>query len=161
MELSLRMGQSASYLGIPCRRTCICPIRRFASFCSPSLSRNLLKEWRQAITEWVGMAVCSTGYRRWTVSLGILRGPDVVSSHPAGASPLDTFTMTHIHGKLFSPSFPPISPSIMQKRAASLRGGSYYQPQGSMWYFPQASPLMSSSYERAGTIGFRCVVDAV
>eukprot|EP01087_Luapelamoeba_hula_P014237 TRINITY_DN4143_c0_g1_i1.p1 TRINITY_DN4143_c0_g1~~TRINITY_DN4143_c0_g1_i1.p1 ORF type:complete len:741 (-),score=76.25 TRINITY_DN4143_c0_g1_i1:101-2005(-) len=52
-------------------------------------------------------------------------------------------------------------------RAASVRGGSYYQPQGSSWYFPQAYPLnehgkyllMWESYDRAATIGFRCVQD--
>ena len=49
-----------------------------------------------------------------------------------------------------------------------LRGGSYYQPQGSIWYFPQAYKLnehgkyllMAPSKDRAGTLGFRCAVDA-
>ena len=53
-------------------------------------------------------------------------------------------------------------------RAVLLRGGSNYRPAGSVWYFPQAVELgthnkyflMSDSYERAGTIGFRCVTDA-
>lgn len=53
-------------------------------------------------------------------------------------------------------------------RAAIVRGGSYYQAQGSHWYFPQAYRLtehgkyllMSPSKDRAGTLGFRCVVDA-
>jgi len=53
-------------------------------------------------------------------------------------------------------------------RAAVLRGGSYYQPQGSYYYFPQAYRLdqhgkyllMAPGRDRSGTIGFRCVVDA-
>lgn len=53
-------------------------------------------------------------------------------------------------------------------RAAILRGGSYHQPQGSIWYFPQAYRndqhgkllLMAPSYDRAGTVGFRCAMDA-
>jgi formylglycine-generating enzyme required for sulfatase activity len=53
-------------------------------------------------------------------------------------------------------------------RAAILRGGSYYQPQGAIWYFPQAYRndqhgkllLMAPGKDRAGTVGFRCVVDA-
>ena len=52
-------------------------------------------------------------------------------------------------------------------RAAILRGGSYYQPQNSYWYFPQAYKLsehgkyllMAPSKDRAGTLGFRCVSD--
>ncbi|MGH7968924.1 MAG: SUMF1/EgtB/PvdO family nonheme iron enzyme, partial [Limisphaerales bacterium] len=52
-------------------------------------------------------------------------------------------------------------------RAAIVRGGSYYQAQGSMWYFPQAYKLnehgklllMAPCKDRAGTLGFRCVVD--
>jgi len=49
-----------------------------------------------------------------------------------------------------------------------LRGGSYYQPQGSIWYFPQAYRndnhgkllMMAPSYDRSATVGFRCVKDA-
>ena len=52
-------------------------------------------------------------------------------------------------------------------RAAIVRGGSYYQPRGSKWYFPQAYQnnqhgkllLMAPSKDRSGTIGFRCVQD--
>ena len=52
-------------------------------------------------------------------------------------------------------------------RAAIIRGGAYYQPRGSIWYFPQTYRLdehqkyllMSPGRDRAGTIGFRCVVD--
>lgn len=53
-------------------------------------------------------------------------------------------------------------------RFAILRGGSYFQPQGSQWYFPQAYQLnqhgkyllMAPGRDRSGTIGFRCTVDA-
>lgn len=53
-------------------------------------------------------------------------------------------------------------------RAAIVRGGAAYQPRGSIWYFPQTYRLdehekyllMSPGRDRAGTIGFRCVVDA-
>jgi hypothetical protein len=52
-------------------------------------------------------------------------------------------------------------------RGAILRGGNNYQPQGSIWYFPEAYRndqhskllLMAPSYDRSGTIGFRCVMD--
>jgi len=53
-------------------------------------------------------------------------------------------------------------------RGVLLRGGSNYRPTGSNWYFPQALELnthnkyflMDDTYERAGTIGFRCAKDA-
>ena len=53
-------------------------------------------------------------------------------------------------------------------RAAILRGGAAYQPSGAIWYFPQTYRLdehqkyllMSPGHDRAGTVGFRCVVDA-
>jgi gamma-glutamyl hercynylcysteine S-oxide synthase len=53
-------------------------------------------------------------------------------------------------------------------RSAIVRGGSFYQPQGSIWYFPQAYRLdehgkyllMAPSLDRSGAIGFRCVMDA-
>lgn len=53
-------------------------------------------------------------------------------------------------------------------RSVILRGGSHYQPQGSMWYFPQAYRLdqhgkyllMAPCKDRSACVGFRCVVDA-
>ncbi|KAI8377656.1 C-type lectin protein [Radiomyces spectabilis] len=52
-------------------------------------------------------------------------------------------------------------------RAAIIRGGSYYKPQHSDRYFPQAYKntehgkylLMAPSIDRSATIGFRCVKD--
>ncbi len=91
-----------------------------------------------------------------------LTGADKVDAHPSGASPFgvmdlvgnvwqwtDEFTDEHTRGGI-------------------LRGGTYYQPQGSVWYFPQAYRLdqhgkllmMAPSKDRAGTLGFRCVQDA-
>ena len=53
-------------------------------------------------------------------------------------------------------------------RAAILKGGSYYRPSGSNWYFPQVRQLnqhgkyllLSPSIDRSASIGFRCVADA-
>jgi iron(II)-dependent oxidoreductase len=54
-------------------------------------------------------------------------------------------------------------------RMGTLRGGSNYAPRSSAsWYYPQALELdkqnsyllMDSSYERSGTVGFRCLKDA-
>jgi formylglycine-generating enzyme required for sulfatase activity len=53
-------------------------------------------------------------------------------------------------------------------RAAILKGGSYYRPDNSDWYFPQARELtqhgkyllLAPSLDRSATIGFRCVADA-
>jgi len=53
-------------------------------------------------------------------------------------------------------------------RAAILKGGSYYRPDKSGWYFPQARELtqhgkyllLAPSLDRSATIGFRCVADA-
>jgi gamma-glutamyl hercynylcysteine S-oxide synthase len=50
-------------------------------------------------------------------------------------------------------------------RGGIVGGGSYYQPQGSIWYFPQAYKLnehgklllVSPSMDRSGGVGFRCV----
>ena len=52
-------------------------------------------------------------------------------------------------------------------RAAILKGGSYYRPDTSNWYFPQAHELtqhgkyllLAPSLDRSATIGFRCVSD--
>jgi iron(II)-dependent oxidoreductase len=88
--------------------------------------------------------------------------PADVDAHPKGASPFGVMDLT---GNVWQWTDEFVDPHT---RAAALRGGSYYQPQGSIWYFPQAYKLnqhgkyllMAPSKDRAGTLGFRCVVDA-
>jgi gamma-glutamyl hercynylcysteine S-oxide synthase len=91
-----------------------------------------------------------------------MRGPDNVDAHPTGAS---TFGVMDLVGNVWQWTDEYIDDHT---RAAILRGGSYYQPQGSMWYFPQAYKngehgkllMMSPSYDRSAALGFRCVQDA-
>ena len=88
--------------------------------------------------------------------------PDAVDAHPAGASPYGVMDMV---GNVWQWTDEYIDDHT---RGAILRGGSYYQPQGSIWYFPQAYRndlhskllLMAPSYDRSGTLGFRCAEDA-
>lgn len=90
-----------------------------------------------------------------------LTQPDDVNSHPAGASPSGVTDMVGNVWQWTDEFFDE------HTRAGILRGGSYYQPQGSIWYFPQAYRndqhgkllLMAPSYDRSGTLGFRCVKD--
>ena len=91
-----------------------------------------------------------------------MRGPDAVDAHASGASPSGVMDMV---GNVWqwTDEF-----EDEHTRAAIVRGGSYYQPQGSIWYFPQGYRndehgkvlLMSPGYDRSGGIGFRCVKDA-
>ncbi|MGC2639517.1 MAG: SUMF1/EgtB/PvdO family nonheme iron enzyme [Acidobacteriaceae bacterium] len=91
-----------------------------------------------------------------------LTSPDNVDAHPGGASPYGVMDMV---GNVWqwTDEF-----EDDHTRGAILRGGSYYQPQGSIWYFPQAYRndqhgkllLMAPSYDRSGTVGFRCAEDA-
>jgi formylglycine-generating enzyme required for sulfatase activity len=84
-----------------------------------------------------------------------------VDSYPSGASPFGVMDMV---GNVWQWTDEYVDEHT---RAAVLRGGSHYQPQGSRWYFPQAYKLsqhgkyllMAPSIDRSGTIGFRCVVD--
>ena len=90
-----------------------------------------------------------------------MRGPAEVGAHPSGASPFGVMDMV---GNVWqwTDEF-----TDEHTRAAILRGGSYYQPQGSIWYFPQAYRnqqhgkllLMAPGYDRSGGVGFRCVAD--
>ena len=64
-----------------------------------------------------------------------MRGPDSVSAHPAGASP---FGVMDLVGNVWQWTDEYIDEHT---RGGILRGGSYYQPQGSIWYFPQAYKL--------------------
>jgi formylglycine-generating enzyme required for sulfatase activity len=91
-----------------------------------------------------------------------MRGPDAVDAHPQGASP---FGVMDLVGNVWqwTDEF-----EDDHTRAAIVRGGEYYQPQGSIWYFPQAYRndehakmlLMSPGMDRSGGVGFRCVRDA-
>ena len=85
-----------------------------------------------------------------------LRGPDNVDAHPAGVSP---FGVMDLVGNVWQWTD---EYADEHTRAAIVRGGSYYQPQGSIWYFPQAYRndqhgkllLMAPGYDRAATLGF-------
>jgi formylglycine-generating enzyme required for sulfatase activity len=89
-------------------------------------------------------------------------GPDPVDAHPTGASPYGVMDMV---GNVWQWTDEYVDEHT---RAAILRGGEYYQPQGSIWYFPQAYRndehskllLMAPGYDRSGGVGFRCVKDA-
>lgn len=88
--------------------------------------------------------------------------PADVAAHPAGASP---FGVEDLVGNVWQWTD---EYRDEHTRTAILRGGSYYRPAGSLWYFPQAYKLsqhgkyllMSPGRDRAATVGFRCVVDA-
>ncbi len=90
-----------------------------------------------------------------------MRGPDDVDAHPTGASPFGVMDMV---GNVWQWTDEYVDDHT---RAGVLRGGSYYQPQGSKWYFPQAYRndqhgkllLMAPSKDRSGALGFRCVKD--
>jgi formylglycine-generating enzyme required for sulfatase activity len=91
-----------------------------------------------------------------------MRGPDAVDAHPSGASP---FGVMDLVGNVWQWTDEYVDEHT---RGGILRGGSYYQPQGSIWYFPQAYKngthgkllMMAPGYDRSGALGFRCVKDA-
>lgn len=88
--------------------------------------------------------------------------PTDVDAYPQGASPFGVLDMV---GNVWqwTDEF-----TDDHTRAAILKGGSYYRPSESDWYFPQIRQLnqhgkyllMASSIDRSASIGFRCVADA-
>jgi len=88
--------------------------------------------------------------------------PANVNSFPAGGSPFGVLDLVGTVSQ-WTDEF-----RDEHTRAAILRGGSSYQPRGSIWYFPQTYHLdehqkyllMSPGRDRSATVGFRCVVDA-
>jgi len=90
------------------------------------------------------------------------RAPADVDAFPQGAS---SFGVLDLEGNISQWTDEYRDPHT---RAAIVRGAASYQPLGSLWYFPQTYRLdehqkyllMSPGRDRAGTIGFRCVVDA-
>ena len=91
-----------------------------------------------------------------------MRSPDPVDAHAKGASPFGVMDMV---GNVWQWTEEFVDEHT---RGGILRGGSYYRPQGSIWYFPQAYKLnehgklllMSPSMDRSGGVGFRCVADS-
>jgi formylglycine-generating enzyme required for sulfatase activity len=90
------------------------------------------------------------------------RPPTDVDAFPAGASP---FGVLDMEGNVaqWTDEF-----SDAHTRAAVLRGGDFYRPRGSLWYFPKSDRLdeqekyllVSPGRDRSGVVGFRCVKDA-
>ena len=106
--------------------------------------------------EWDAAAVPTPDKRRE------MREPTNVDAYPKGASP---FGVMDLVGNVWQWTDEFVDEHT---RAGILKGGSFYQPQGSLWYFPQAYKLiehgkyllMAPSKDRSGTVGFRCAVDA-
>ena len=92
----------------------------------------------------------------------VLRPPTDVDAFPKGASP---FGVMDLVGNVWQWTDEYLDE---HSRGGILRGGSYFKPQGSNWYFPNKIELnthgklllMAPSKDRAATLGFRCVVDA-
>jgi len=91
-----------------------------------------------------------------------LRPPTDVDAFPQGASP---FGVLDLAGNVWQWTD---EYQDDHTRAAVLKGGSYYRPDKSSWYFPQAQELnkhakyllLAPSIDRSALIGFRCVRDA-
>ena len=91
-----------------------------------------------------------------------LRPPTDVNAFPRGASPSGVMDMV---GNVWQWTD---EYADAHTRAAVLRGGSYYRPSGSNWYFPQNTRLdqhqkyllIAPSKDRSAMVGFRCAVDA-
>lgn len=89
------------------------------------------------------------------------RPPTDVDTYPLGGSPFGVLDMC---GNVWQWTD---EYHDEHNRAVVLRGGSYYRPAGSVYYFPQARQLnqhvkywlLTESTDRSATIGFRCVVD--
>jgi len=90
-----------------------------------------------------------------------LPGPPDVGQFPNGASPLGVQDLIGLVWQ-WTNTF-----ADAHTRAASLKGGSYYWPQGSAWYFPNVQTvqphgkllLISPSLDRNACTGFRCVLE--
>ena len=112
-----------------------------------------LYPWAQA---WNATAVPPVDHARTR------RAPTDVDAFPSGASP---FGLLDMEGNVaqWTDEF-----TDTHTRAAVLRGGDFFRPVGSVWYFPKSDRLdeqekyllVSPGRDRSGVVGFRCVKDA-
>jgi formylglycine-generating enzyme required for sulfatase activity len=90
------------------------------------------------------------------------RAPTDVDAFPAGAS---AFGVLDMEGNVAQWTDEFID---AHTRSAVLRGGDFYRPLGSLWYFPKSDRLdeqekfllVSPGRDRSGVVGFRCAKDA-
>ena len=125
-------------------------------------------EWQRAaqgddgrIYPW-GSTNGTSGFVPAAVTGRNLTSPDASHAHPSGASPFGVLDMV---GNIWqwTNEF-----RDAHTRGGLQRGGSYYEPQGSNWYYPRSLRvdthnkwlMWAPSYDRAGTVGFRCAADA-
>jgi len=108
--------------------------------------------WQEALAARMGVAVCRARNGRTFLSMGndwdpsAVPVPDTVdhawcgqrSRTPKGASHLGVMDLV---GNVWQWTEEFLDDHT---RAAIVRGGSYYQPQGSMWYFPQPTSLLNT-----------------
>ena len=91
-----------------------------------------------------------------------LRGPDDVDAHPQGASP---FGVMDLVGNVWQWTDEYRGRAHARRRFCAA--AATISRRARIWYFPQAYKLnehgkyllMAPSKDRAGTLGFRCVVD--
>jgi formylglycine-generating enzyme required for sulfatase activity len=91
-----------------------------------------------------------------------MKPPAEVDAFPKGSSPFGVFDLV---GNVWQWTDEYVDEHT---RAAILRGGAHYHPEGSLWYFPAAYKLsehgkyllIAPSKDRSASVGFRCVVDA-
>jgi gamma-glutamyl hercynylcysteine S-oxide synthase len=141
-----------------------------ATHCRPKDDHNFLRDWnrnnfpegwaKKPVT-WVSLEDDANRVPPF-VQVRKLRPPTDVDAFPNGASP---FGVLDLIGNVWQ-----WTDEFQDKhtRAAILKGGSYYHPATSKWYFPQARELsqhgkyllLAPSIDRSATIGFHCVKDA-
>jgi gamma-glutamyl hercynylcysteine S-oxide synthase len=117
---------------------------------------NFGRKYQFRGNDWKADAVSAPGNGR------SMPGPDAVDAHPQGASP---FGVMDLVGNVWqwTEEF-----QDEHTRSGILRGGSYYTPLDSPFYFPQAYKLgehgklllMALSKDRSGALGFRCAQDS-
>ena len=159
-HLSRRLGGEAGHLGV--NRGCarVRGMGRQAAAARLGVAVRRAVDGRPRVS--VGQRVEPERGSRRPIMARMRRPPADVGSYPQGASP---FGVLDMEGNVSQWTDEFVDDHT---RAAIIRGAASYQPPGSLWYFQQTYRLdehqkyllMAPGRDRAGTIGFRCVIDA-